>query len=101
MMAVRFANIKTVEMLIRMGARLNTRDRHGQTALHTASFFGHIVYGATLTKLETLVRCGASLKIRDQDGNTPLECALKESTFNRRKDLQCVMKVMGYSAGMM
>ena len=95
------ANDKTVEMLLQMGASLDTRDRHGQTALHVASFFGTMVNGHTLTKLEMLVRCGASLKIRDQDGMTPMEYALKESVFDRRKDLHCVMKILWYNAGMM
>ena len=77
-----------------MGARLDTRDRHGQTALHIASNFDTMVYGTKLSKLKILVRCGASLRIRDQDGNTPLEYALKESVFDRRKDLHCVMKIL-------
>lgn len=59
-----------VGLLLKHKARVDARDRRGRTALHEATFAGHIdVVG-------TLLSAGADTGIRDEDGRTPfLEAA--------------------------
>ena len=40
--AAKSGSVETVELLLEMGAASNTCDVHGNTALHVASFHGHV-----------------------------------------------------------
>ena len=51
------------------GADVNTKNKHGDTALHVASSVGAAITAAYLVKR------GANFKAKDRKGRTPLEIA--------------------------
>ena len=58
-----------IEMLLKLGADVNSADQHGKTALHDACLKGHVVTA------RLLLDRGAKIGARDEDGATPLHDA--------------------------
>lgn len=59
-----------VQLLLRHGADLQARDRHGKTALHLATRHRSIV-------LEGLLKAGADVDVKDNDGRVALHEAIR------------------------
>jgi len=59
-------SLKTGEMLIRAGAKIDQGDMRGKTALHIAARFGYFRFA------EMLLKHGAAMDARDKDRQTPL-----------------------------
>ena len=76
--------IKTLELLIQNGAKLDAKDDNGQTPIHLAALRMRSSW------IEMLVRYGASLKSRTKYGLTPLEYALKANATNMEPKLKCI-----------
>ncbi len=58
-----------IEMLLKLGADVNSADLHGKTALHDACLKGHV------DSARLLLNRGAKIGARDEDGATPLHDA--------------------------
>ncbi|KAK9719006.1 hypothetical protein K7432_005098 [Basidiobolus ranarum] len=58
------------DLLIRLGALINIKDRLGNTPIHYA-----VQAEDRLELVKTLVKAGADLNIRNNNGKTPAECA--------------------------
>jgi len=58
-----------IEMLLKLGADVNSPDQHGKTPLHDASLKGHV------DTVRLLLDRGATIGARDEDGATPLHDA--------------------------
>jgi ankyrin repeat protein len=58
-----------IEMLLKLGADVNSTDQHGKTALHDASLKGHV------DTARLLLDRGAKIGARDKNGGTPLHDA--------------------------
>lgn len=64
-----------IEMLLKLGADVNSADKHGKTALHDACLKGHV------DSARLLLDRGAKIGARDEDGAAPLhDAALGGST---------------------
>jgi ankyrin repeat protein len=97
---------KTLELLIKAGAKVDIQDQYGGTAAMRAAWGGHTQalellvnagakvniqdqYGATAamwaaakghTKgLELLIKAGADINMKNKNGNTALDCAIMDS----------------------
>ena len=68
-----YGNDKTLEMLVRKGAKIDAKNANGNTPIHLATTFAK-----NYPYVLMLMRFGASMTIRNQDGFTPIECALKK-----------------------
>src|SRR6267154_491149 len=60
-----------IEMLLKLGADVNSADQHGKTALHDAAL------GGSAKAIELLVERKADIDARDSKGLAPLDYALK------------------------
>ncbi len=58
-----------IEMLLKLGADVNSPDQHGKTPLHDACLKGHV------DSARLLLDRGAKIGARDEDGATPLHDA--------------------------
>jgi peptidoglycan/xylan/chitin deacetylase (PgdA/CDA1 family) len=67
--AVRGYDLKRVEELIRLGARINQRDEYGRLALNTA------VHANSIHLVKILLTMGADLRLKDGKGKTALLAA--------------------------
>ncbi|OUM59767.1 hypothetical protein PIROE2DRAFT_46780, partial [Piromyces sp. E2] len=59
-------NENIIRNLIKFGARVNHRNKYGQTALMKACHYGYI------NNVDFLIKNGAEINTEDVDGNTPL-----------------------------
>jgi hypothetical protein len=64
-------NISRIRALLKDGARLDSKDRHGYTPLHDAALGGNVA------ALRLLLQAGARLDERTSTGDTPLQVAEK------------------------
>jgi cytohesin len=58
-----------IKYLIKKGSLMNSRDNHGNTALHFATM------ERRLDNIKVLGECGASLNIKNKDGKQPIDIA--------------------------
>lgn len=68
--AAKTGDLQTLNEILRLGevsVDLPSSSRAGWTALHLASFYGH------LRVVESLLKAGANLEVRNNSGNTPLQ----------------------------
>ena len=65
--------VDTVRMLLQKGARLEARDKYGQTALHYAAkpMEWRLKSHRHVEVVELLIKSGAALTVRDVNGRTP------------------------------
>ncbi|XP_069498178.1 CARD- and ANK-domain containing inflammasome adapter protein-like [Ambystoma mexicanum] len=61
--------VPVIELLIKMGAKIDLKDQNGRTALHRAAENGHA------DAVRVLLRAGANMYALDKDGHTPLHLA--------------------------
>lgn len=67
--AIAKKNLECVDLLITLGANINTQNRFGWTPLHAATFYNH----TEITDI--LIAAGADLNTSDHVGETALHCA--------------------------
>ena len=72
--------IKQVNYFLKMGSKVNSKDKYGRTCLILAALSDHEDYGLQVAKL--LIKYGADLNIRDSLGRTAVYTAITE---NREK----------------
>jgi ankyrin repeat protein len=76
MLAARSGNAEAVKALLTHGARIEARERRGQTALMWAAAEGHTV------AVRALLEAGADLKAADKSGFTPFSFAVREGQLD-------------------
>lgn len=59
-----------IDLLVRMGGKINCQNSAGLTPLHVACSEGHI------PAVQKLIDLGCDLLVKDLDGCTPLYCAV-------------------------
>jgi len=67
--AARTGNTSTVELLLRLGAKVNTKDNSLETPLHKAAWRNHT------DTVEVLVAAGASIDDQNKEGKKPIDLA--------------------------
>lgn len=72
----------TVQLLIKLGVGINSRDNNNSTALHWAAFFWREDI------VELLIQSGADLTIQDNEGETPLISAIVGKMHSENKNLR-------------
>ncbi|KAK3888919.1 hypothetical protein Pcinc_007049 [Petrolisthes cinctipes] len=76
-------SLLAVEELLKLGVNIDTRDAHGNTALHLASgrHINHVDEEFDGNCLELLLRHGASVAVHTEDGNNALSLALRRTMW--------------------
>jgi ankyrin repeat protein len=69
------SGLNQVQALIKSGANLDSRDRHGNTLLHTAAWYGSSDVAIFL------INKGVALEARNNYGHTPLHAAVQNGHF--------------------
>ena len=88
-----YGNDKTLETLVRKGAKVDAKNANGNTPIHTATTFAK-----NYPYVLMLMRFGSSMNIRNQDGFTPIEYALKKNQFFNKYDAKLRnFKVISYN----
>lgn len=69
--AAMYGRNQTVEMLLKLGANVNTIDNLDRTPLHWTACYGHV------ETVKLLLDHGADINARDDEGNTPIYAATR------------------------
>jgi len=83
------ADIKNLEMFIKAGADVNSRDKKGQTAL---TYF--IKEYCNAQKVKCLLDAGADPNIADSEGQTPYNLAWRINQYNAWVNYRAVVKLL-------
>jgi ankyrin repeat protein len=84
--------IKQIDYFLKMGLKVNSKDKYGRTALMLTCLSDHEQYGLKVAKL--LIKRGADLNVRDSLGRTVMFIACSEK---REKLFNYLMDDHGYS----